>query len=297
LRRSKQLIAAACIAAALGVAGFALAAGVTVTLTPSGAQPPRVTVALGDTVTFSNGTPESRTLTSTFEGFGTTTIPAGANHEYVAVTPGTIQYRFGTGRDDRGVVIVQRVGSVTLEAGRRSVTFGQPLTLSGRANPAGFPVTIEERLQNGTVKPIATVTPAADGSYSHVVRPTIGTQYRSLLFNGALRSQRVSVQVRPRVVLTSSTKRAKTGTTVSLRARVTPAAAARRVELSLYNPKRQSWRRVSTTRLTNGRATIPWKVVPGRSRLRAVISSRDTTSGFEGATSAFVSITGIGPVP
>ena len=148
-------------------------------------------------MTFVNATPDSRVLTSTFEGFGTTTIPAGASHQYVAVVPGIIAYRFGTARTDRGTLVVQRQGSLTLAAGLRTVTFGQALTLSGRAAPAGFPVSIEERLRDGSGwKEVTTVMPDGRRRHSAKVRPALGAQYRASLFNGVIRSPRVSVTVK-----------------------------------------------------------------------------------------------------
>jgi hypothetical protein len=298
VRAPKHFIAAAVITAVLVASGFGLAAGFTVMLTPSGAQPPRTTVALGDTVTFVNSTPDSRVLTSTYEGFGTTTIPAGASHEYVAVSPGTIAYRFGSERTDRGSIVVQRVGSVTLAAGLRSVTFGQALTLSGRANPVGFPVSIEERLRDGSDwKQLTTVTSEADGAFSLKVRPPLGAQYRASLFDDVLRSPRISIEVRPKIRLASSVQGTRTGRTINLRVYVAPIDAASRASLFLYNPRRTAWNRVSTHRLANGRALIPWKVVKGRSRLRASSDRRDAKPGLQSAVSRLIVITGVGPAP
>jgi hypothetical protein len=298
VRPSKRFIVAAVAIAALAGSGYGLAAAVTVNLTPSGADPPRVTVALGDTVTFVNNTPESRALTSGFEGFGTTTIPSGASHEYLAAAPGTIAYRYGSERTDRGSIVVQRVGSVTLAAGSKSVTFGKTVTLAGRAVPSGFPVLIEQRARDGSDwKQLTTVTPASEGTFTFKLKPALGGQYRASTFEGVLRSSRVSVKVKPNIRLASSVRGTRTGRTINLRVYVAPADAAARVTLSRYNVDRNSWGRVSTHPLINGRAVIPWKVEKGTARLRVSISRRDVKQGLEGADSKLIVLRGIGPDP
>ena len=104
MRGPRHVIGAAIVIVAigLGISGAATAADVTVTLTTSGPQPARLSVALGDTVTFVNSTPDARTLTSDDQSFTAATIPAGATYKWVAVDPGNISYRFGDGRTDRG---------------------------------------------------------------------------------------------------------------------------------------------------------------------------------------------------
>ena len=298
MRASKRIFLVAIATAVLAGSGYGLAAAVTVSLTPSGADPTRVTVALGDTVTFVNNTPESRVLTSAVEGFGTTTVPSGQSHQYVAVRPGTIAYRYGSQRTDRGSIVVQRVGSVTLAAGSKSVIFGKTVTLVGRAAPSGFPVLIEQRARDGSDwKQLTTVTPAPDGSFSHVAKPVLGGQYRASTFEGVLRSSRVSVAVKPNIRLASSVRGTRTGRTINLRVYVAPADAAARVTLERYNVQRKSWGRVSTHQLRSGRAVVPWKVEKGTARLRASISRRDVKQGLESAESKLIVLKGIGPTP
>lgn len=297
MRPPRHFIVAAVVVAAsgFGVSGFALAADVTVTLTPTGPQPPRLTVALGDSITFVNNTPDARVLRARNEGFGETTIPAGGQHKYVATRPGIISYRFGDGRTDRGAVTVQRVGSVTLASKARSVTFGETLRLTGTAAPSGFPVTIEERGRSGSGwKQVATATPAPEGAFALKVKPLLATQYVATLFEGVLRSDRVTVRVKPNIRLSSTARRSRTGNTVKLRARVAPTDAASRITLSSYNRERKAWRRVSTQRLTNGRAVIPWKVDEGVSRLRLSIDQRYAKPGLESGVSNVIVFTGIG---
>ena len=298
MKASTRVLAAAVVIAALAMSGYGLAAVVTVSLTPTGADPTRVTVALGDTVTFVNNTPESRVLTSAVEGFGTTTVPSGQSHQYVAVVPGTIAYRYGSQRTDRGSIVVQRVGSVTLAAGSKSVTFGKTVTLAGRATPSGFPVLIEQRARDGSDwKQLTTVTTALDGTFSHVVKPVLGGQYRASTFEGVLRSSRVSVTVKPNIRLASSVRGTRTGRTINLRVYVAPVDAAARVTLERYNLQRKSWGRVSTHQLRSGRAVVPWKVEKGTARLRASISRRDVKQGLESADSKLIVLKGIGPAP
>jgi len=282
------------VAVGLGISGAATAADVTVTLTTSGPQPARLSVALGDTVTFVNSTPDARTLASDDQSFAATTIPAGGTYKWVAVDPGNIAYRFGDGRTDRGGITVERKGSVKLVAKPTLVTFGHTVTLSGLALPAGFPVLIESRGPGGAWQQLTTATPASEGAFTFDAKPLTGTQYRASLFDGVLRSTRVIVNVRPNIRLASTARKSKTDRTVKLRAYVAPRDAGSRITLSAYSPQRKAWRRVSSQPLSNGRATIPWKVTQGTTRLRVSIDGRNLKQGLEGAVSNVIRFTGVG---
>jgi len=297
VRGPRHVIGAAIVIVAigLGISGAATAADVTVTLTTSGPQPARLSVALGDTVTFVNSTPDARTLTSDDQSFTAATIPAGATYKWVAVDPGNISYRFGDGRTDRGAVTVERKGSVKLAAKPVLVTFGHTVTLSGLAVPTGFPVLIESRGPGGAAwQQLTTATPASEGAFTFDAKPVTGTQYRASLFDGILRSTRVTVNVRPNIRLASAAQKTKTDRTVKLRAYVAPRDAGTRITLSAYSPERKAWRRVSGQPLKDGRAVIPWKVTQGATRLRLSIDGRDLKQGLEGAVSNVIRITGVG---
>ena len=71
----------------------AFGSGYVVTLTPTGPQPPRVTAAIGDTVTFVNGDTVPHVVVVRRDGLTTPTIPSGQTYAHVLTTSGNLAYR------------------------------------------------------------------------------------------------------------------------------------------------------------------------------------------------------------
>ena len=104
------------------------------------------------------------------------------------------------------VVTAKAPKSLALDADRSVVTYGGSVTLTGSVanGQAGEPLTITEQrvpsvggLQTQTV---ATVQLSADGTFTADVHPVIHTLYR--VSTGQTTSNAVSVQVRPKAILT-----------------------------------------------------------------------------------------------
>ena len=104
--------------------------------------------------------------------------------------------------DLTGVVAPASIGTITLRAARGVIVFGTPVTLVGRVvgAPAGEQVTLVEHPARGAVRvrPGAAVVGPA-GTWSFVVRPSLGTTYEAQFRGGT--SGPVLVQVRPRLLL------------------------------------------------------------------------------------------------
>lgn len=94
---------------------------------------------------------------------------------------------------------------VNLDASRSTVVYGQAVTLSGSVSSgqAGESVTIMEHRfpfgRTSAINQLATVTTTAGGSFSLSVQPRIHTLYTARV--GEMRSESVSVSVRPRLKL------------------------------------------------------------------------------------------------
>ena len=104
------------------------------------------------------------------------------------------------------VVAAKAPTSVALDASRSAVSYGGSVTLTGSvANvQVAVPVTITEHRVPSVggieVQTVTTVQTAADGSFSVDVHPLIHTLYRAS--TGQTTSNTVSVQVRPKLILT-----------------------------------------------------------------------------------------------
>jgi hypothetical protein len=64
-----------------------------------------------------------------------------------------------------------------------------------------------------------------------------------------------------------------------------------------YDAAKQSWRKLDSRSLIDGKATYSWPVLQGRSLVRAWLTKRDVTSGYRESYSKQILITGIAPPP
>ena len=86
-----------------------------------------------------------------------------------------------------------------------------------------------------------TVKPGADGVFVFGVRPTVGARYRATTAATQLRSADVHVRVTPMVSQIVSSRSTVIGQTVVVKARISPASAARRAVLMRFVPSRKLW--------------------------------------------------------
>ena len=183
---------------AIGTAGVAFGSGYVVTLTPTGPQPPQVTAAIGDTVTFVNNDTVPHVVVARRDNLTTPTIPSGQTYAHVLTTSGNFTYRQEGGRDFPGTITVARTGGVSLAAKTRSILFGASVELRGKAHPTGFPVTVERRADTGgEYATLGTFVPGPDGAFSVKLRPRARTEYRASLLGKEFVSRGLVIEVRP----------------------------------------------------------------------------------------------------
>ncbi|HEY7693167.1 MAG TPA: hypothetical protein VH816_12575 [Gaiellaceae bacterium] len=304
-RRIAFVLAGVGAVGVLGFAGFAIAGGMTVSLTDAGPAPATATVQLGDTVYFTGvGNENHAVLGPTF------TIPLIHPGETVGQkmdVPGKVNYRAtGFTGTHRGTIVVAVPTGLQLKASKPSVAYGAPVTLSGVSPLKSDQVVLESRsAAKGTPRTAwATVTTlptdANDGSFSTVVKPSAATDYRVTLAAGRVLSQPVTVGVTPILTISATPRTLKTGKVLRVSGKVLPAAAATSLVLAQYDRTRNTrpWRSVAQKATTPGGTVVfTWPVVSGRTLLHLQTSKSTTRPGFLPTTSAYIVITGIGKPP
>jgi plastocyanin len=196
----------------LVIVGAAGAKTVVVSITKNGYVPKAVTVAVGDTVQFTNSdTVAHQVLFKTTTGVTCTPNPlvlqpAGTGTCTFA-SPGTFTYSDPNvkGNTFRGTVTVTGqvpAETLTLSAKPRTVVYGGKVTLTGTLSnqKVGEKVDVLATAcgQTGATK-VTTVQTTTGGAYTAVVQPLKNTVYTVKVKNTS--SQAVTVKVRPRLRL------------------------------------------------------------------------------------------------
>lgn len=292
----KKRIVVSIVALVFGAAGYALAAGFSVTLSATGPQPPTVEVNWGDTVTFANGDSTEHVVSIPREEFASPSIPPGGALEYVfdgrAGNYNVIQ--LGK-RNFSGRIAVKVSGSLTLKSGLEVVPFGKTLTLSGQSAYPGSPVLVRGRDagSTGEWKTVLEVTAGADGSYSGRIRPIIGARYQARAAADQIASKIVDVAVRPTVSIGLSRRTAPAGSTILVQGRVLPGRAVERADLTGYDTRRKRWVPLASRSVgASGKVSFKLKVEEGSTRLRISIRRGSVQSGYTTAESRIVRVLG-----
>jgi hypothetical protein len=298
-RRIALVIGAAGGVCALGLAGFALAGGVTVSLTNAGPQPAIATVPIGETVVFVGSGNENHSITS--PTFSVPFIQPGQTYPIRLETPGKIAYQVtGFYRVHRGIIIVTVPGGLQLTASKTVVAYGQPLTLTGSSPLTNGRVALETKssprgAEKVTWTRVADVPTASDGSFSTVINPEARTIYRVSL--GTIRSKPLTVDVAPVLSIAASARTLKAGSVLRVVSKVTPPAAATDLYLVRYDRTRKDrpWRTLMKAAVPGpGTVVFKWPVVAGRTLLRVQSSSATRSTGFASGASRSIVVTGIG---
>lgn len=292
----------------LGLAGFAAASTVVVKLTSTGPQPPKVTVAVGDTVSFIGADNQNHSIISKTGGFTSPVIKPGETWSRVMDAPGRFRYReTNFGKPNRGLIVVQVVGALELSASPSSVVYGREVVLSGRSPLPGRQVTLSWRSAGKHAKSagggwseLATVAADGAGAFSLTIQPKISGKYRAAVAAGRkkLTSSVISVMVKPLLTAAPLLRTARTGTVLRITGRVTPPTAANTVALMRFDRGLRRWKQLAETQVrAGGTAVFAWSVVRGRSLLRLEILRSGREPGFDVAASNRIVITGVGPAP
>jgi plastocyanin len=277
-----------------------------INLTVVGPTPEVALAKLGDTVKFTNTDGTDKVVYSAEGTFVSPTLHTGESYSYVLTKSGTFNYAFRGGYkpEYRGEIIVAKAGEVTLTSAKPAVVWGQTVTLSGTASPTGFPVKIQHRTAASDKKwvDVATLSPAADGTFSAPVKPTMGGDYRATLFGEEIESSLVPVGVRPRLSIRATPRKTMTGKASTVTVTIVPPNATKTLELRRYSTEKAQWLRVAVAPVAigTGVARFTYKVPTGRSLLRGWLKqttrARQVT-GFNEAYTSNLLITGVAPPP
>ena len=139
----------------------------------------------------------------------------------------------------------------------KALPFGTAGTLAGFARYVAAPITLESRAPAGPWTPLEQVAPAADGTFSVAVQPSVTTQYRLTI--GTLHVAYAKVAVAPVLSVTQ--------TSAGVSGAVEPALPSAPVELQQLTGT--TWATVSSTATDTGGAwSFGGRLAPGTYRIR-----------------------------
>jgi plastocyanin len=287
----KRILIGVSVVSLLG-AGYALAAGSTVTLTANGPQPNVMTINWGDTVTFANGDLKAHGVTIPALTVDSPTLQPGQSFAYAFVGRAR-SYNFRqteSGKSFFGSIVMAIQGKVTLKATPALANYGQTVTLSGVSPYAGTPVNVLQRSAGEDWSAVATVAAGSDGAYAYEFKPALGATFHVRVAADQLASQPVKVRVKPVLTITATARRTKAGRTITLTGRVRPATAATALDLErLAQPGR--WQSELRKKVgSSGRVIFKWKARVGTSRLRVALRPATLRIGWTPAASADLTI-------
>ena len=273
----------------LAVAPAAPAATTSVALTRSGFVPARVTIAAGDTVTWTNNDTVNRSVVSDSGLFSSGILDPGESFSHTFRQGGTCGARAGPRTRARGTVVARATpASVTLAASRTTLIFGGEVVLSGSLSSrlAGQPVTLVVRPFGGPVERVV-LTTGAEGAFRYEAQPRIQTTYSAEYLTSA--SSSTTVNVRPRISLRKVTRTRYAVSVVAGRS-----FAGRVGYVARWSVRAQRWVTVrrftlvqSRTSATVSVATVRFRVAP-RTKLRAFLSQAQAQPGYITGYSNFI---------
>jgi plastocyanin len=227
----------------------ALAATRGVDITQAGFTPDRITIAYGDTVTWTNRDNANHQVLADQAAFTTSPVLGpGQTYSYTLTKSGNFGYRDALNTRRRGTVIVRP--GISMKASSAQVRYGGTLTLSGTVSSAAAGETVNiDAMQCGTTAftRVASVRSVAQGAWSSPVKPAMNTSYRSSWKNAT--SAPFAAKVGPAVSL----KRVRAG---RFTASVTAAQSfvGKYVTLQRYVRTRGAWRTVKRVTLKSVKA-------------------------------------------
>ena len=207
----RKILITAITVLSLVLVGAAGAATVAVSITKNGYVPEAVTIAVGDTVQFTNSdTVAHQVVFKTMTGVSCTPNPLVLQPTQTGTctfaSPGSFTYDDPNvkGNTFRGTVTVTGqvpAETLTLSARPRTVVYGTKVTLTGALSTqkAGENVSVLATACGQTAAKATTVQTATGGAYTAIVRPLKNTAYTAKVKNTT--SQAVTVKVRPRLRL------------------------------------------------------------------------------------------------
>ena len=276
----RKLFFVIAILAIAGVApAFAQAANITITKT--GFSPASVTIAPGESITWTNSDAVDHQVSSSKASLASPVLHAGQTFSFKFVTAGNFSVTdLLVKKMKSGTVSVQTAGpagqTVSLSTSSSRTTFRGAVTLSGVVSNSAVNQTVtisgQSYGQNAFVK-LAEVTTTAGGAWTYTVRPTIRTVYQSTWAKHV--STQVTVGVRPLVSI-----RALDGNRFSTKVLAAHSFAGKFVQLQRRSATGR-WLTLKRVRLNSMSAvTVKASLPMGTSTLRFAFSVNQAGSGY-----------------
>jgi plastocyanin len=269
----KRIALLSVVAVSVVLVSGSTAATQQVSIGPRGFTPKDVTVALGDTVTWTNTDTRNRRIASTQAGFTSPVLAPSQTFSFTFTKAGKFAYEDPTvAPKQRGSVTVRKAAaggaaSLTAAAVPTTVTFGRATTLSGKASSgrAGEKVTVSARgCKDKAYVKVGDVTTAADGAWTLQAKPLDHTTYRA---QWGTASAETAVRERPRLSL---------GKIAAHKFRVRVYAhesfAGKNVTFQRWNAAKRRWAGVRSVKLADTGLGVDPTVISGadfRSRIAA----------------------------
>ena len=265
---SKRLAVASAVVVALAALGSAAAAERAVTITGTGYVPGDLTVATGDSVTWTNSDTKAHQVVFDKSPCNLTITPsARASCKFLA--GGKFNYRdpSAPGGRFRGTITVTGAKSaVTLASSRQTAAFAAPIALTGVVSSQlpGETVTVSAQECGKTAfTRVNDATTTAGGTWTLAVKPTIKTAYRA--------GWRTTDSAVSTVNVLPALRLSRAGARFDARLTAAQAFSGKVVLFQRYRPAVKRWATIK--RVTLGAATTPspGKVVTSarfRSRVR-----------------------------
>ena len=267
----------------------ALAATRTVDITQAGFTPDRITIAYGDTVTWTNKDVSNHQVLADQAAFPTSPVLApNQTYSHTFTKSGSFGYRDALNTRRRGTVIVRP--GISMKASAAQVGYGGTLTLSGIVSSAAAGENVNvDAMQCGATSftRVASARSAAQGAWSSAVKPAMNTSYRASWRNAT------SVPFAAKVAPAVSLKRVRAG---RFTASVTAAQSfvGKYVVLQRY---RRGWKNVKRVTLRTVKAgTAPTQISSAgfrargtrRARLRLVLTQPQAGACYAASRSAAI---------
>jgi hypothetical protein len=243
-------------------------------------SPDALTVLVGDTVTWTNHDRMTHTVTADHGEFDSDRLDPGARFAQTFVQPGVYRYHCRIHRFMHGEIDVY---AIALLGPNRSVRLGSVVTLSGLTPGGVRSVRLEQQQADGGYEAVASVSPAADGSFSFPITVVGPSQFR------ARAGDELSdpVAVRPQPLVTMHLHRVDGRATAAIAAE--PDQAGAPIALERYIQERYWWMPIRRAKLdADGRVTLTVPVKAHGVRLRVhLLRGRN---GWGDATSTAITL-------
>lgn len=259
----------------LALPSVAAAPTVEVSIEFAAYRPNQLDVLPGETVTWTNVSERTHTVTSDDGLFDSGNVAGGRSFAFTFNTVGTYRYHCTIHPSIAGEVAVRRVTLDTLPTAALAV--GTRVELDGRTADPTQPVSIERRVDGGVFQAVATAAPAVGGAWKATIAADATGDYRAVSGADVSETRRLLVQNR-RIVIRAMPN----GVNVS----VEPSAPYARFLVEVYLRARFGWWPVASGRVNYvSRADVR---LSRPARVRAVLVDKDGWTPL--ATSAVVEL-------